>query len=171
MPNDGRINKTLQEAEIIEDHIHNVERFLGARPGWNGLNNVNSAINTSLTPFRIDAGNNTWGVPLCIVGSGDTPVRAGRTMFDFRRLTLTQTQRNALYRIRFAWGASYAAGILADQFTEWEFIPLTAAQDSGPLPVWMPRLPAGSIIFAATWCLGQVSGTIDFTVGLHEYFV
>jgi hypothetical protein len=158
-----------ENAEIVQDHFHNRARFLGARAGWDGTNEVNAASNDSLTPFLIDAGNDTWGGSYCILGTGDTPVIAGKALWDFRWITITQTERNTLYRIRFAWGADYASAIAAGDFTEWEFIPLSGGQDSGPIEVEITRRPAGTKLFAATWCLGANTGTISFTIGLHEY--
>jgi hypothetical protein len=155
--------------DLVEDHFHSKTRFLGARAGWDGTNEVNAASNDSLTPFTLDAGNDTWGDPLCTLGSDDTPVQSGMTYFDHRFVTITQTERNTLYRIRFAWGADYASAIAADDFSEWEFIPLSGGQDSGPWLVYIPRIAAGTKMFAATWCLGANTGTISFTYGLHEY--
>ncbi len=165
----GNAATAAENAELVEEHIHTRARFLGARPGWDGTNQVNAASNDSLTPFQIDAGNDTWGGSYCILGTGDTPVIAGKTKWDFRLITITQAERATLYRIRFAWGASYAAAIAAGDFTEWEFIPLSGAQDSGPIEIEIIRRPAGTKLFCATWCLGQNTGTISFTIGLHEY--
>ena len=163
------VNDVLDEVEVIEGHLHNLERFLGARPGWNGSDEVNAATNASLTDFRLDAGNDTWGTPLCILGSGDTPVQAGKSYFDLDEITVTAAERTTKYRFRFAWGTSYAAAISAGTFSETEFVPQGTGQDSGPTFKKIRRLPAGTKMFVAVWCYGANTGWIDFTIGLHEY--
>ena len=157
--------------KVTEHHLHSRERWLGARAGWDGTDEVNAASNDSLSDFRLDAGNDTWGTALCIVGSADTPVRAGEVSFDFHRLMVSSTERTAKYRLRIAWGSSYAAAITAGNFSETEFISASNQIDSGPIIKQMPRLAAGTKVFAAVWCVGQDTGWIDFTVGLHEYEV
>jgi hypothetical protein len=157
------------ESTILEEHFHTWTRFLGARAGWDGTHEDFSAANDRLDPFTIDAGNNTWGTPLCIIGSEDTPVIAGMAYYDHRWITVTNTQRTQAYRVRFAYGSSYAAAIAAGTFAEWEWIALTGSQDTGPLQVATNRVAAGTKMFAACWCLGQASGTLTFTLGIHEY--
>ncbi len=176
IPDSGALTTLLAEIEHIKDHtywterhLHNKERWLGAVPGWDGSNEVNSASNDSLTDFVLDAGNDTWGTPLCILGSDDTPIITGRVLFDLHRLLITQAERDEKYRFRFAWGDSYAAAVIAGDFAEIEYKALTLANDTGPAESIFSKLPVGTKVFAAVWCQGQDTGTISFTVGVHEY--
>lgn len=160
---------TWLQTIAIEDHFHSRQRFMGARAGWDGTNEVNSASNDSLAEFTLVAGNDTWGTALCLIGSGDTPVIAGTKFFDQRFVNVSSVGGTAKMRIRFAWGDSYAAGIAADDFTEWEFEPVSNPADTGSLEVFIPRLPVGTKIFGACWQYGLSGNSITFTMGHHEY--
>lgn len=163
------LDNIYSETEIIDTHLHNRERWLGARAGWDGSNTTASGTIDSLTPFILDAGNNTWGAAKCIVGSSDTPVTSTSTYFDLHRLMVSATESNNIYKIRFACGESYAAGIAAGTYTEVVFVPASNQVDSGPVEILMPRVSTGDIIWASTWCAGANTATINFLVGLHEY--
>jgi hypothetical protein len=163
------IYKVTDDAHVVEEHVHNNVRFLGARAGWDGTDEVNAASNDSLSPFTLVAGNDDWGTPLCILGSGDTPVQAGMTKFDHRYMTITSSGGTAKIRLRIAWGASYAAAILAGTFTEFEFQPISGTSDSGFQDVEIKRLAKGTKVFAAIWQLGQNGNNLVFTTGVHEY--
>lgn len=139
----------LDSIAVIERHQHSRGRWLGARPGWDGSNEVNSAINSSMAPFQIDAGNDTWGDPKCVLGSGDTPVIGGKTKFDFNRLSIRSTEVDAPYRIRIAWGESYAAAVAAGAFTEATFLAVDKKAASVPVEFSNPRVSAGSKVFMA----------------------
>lgn len=165
----SQIESGVNDAIILEDHTHNVERWLGSRANWDGTNEVNAAANDRITDFRLDAGNDTWGPALCLIGSGDTPVIEGKAHFDAHRITITSAERTAKYRFRVAWGVSYAAALVAGTFSEMDWVPQGTGQDSGPSELRMPRLAAGTKVFGAVWCNGQNTGWIDFTIGLHEY--
>ena len=176
------LEATLQEVKIIaeaarvasviiEHHNHTKTRYMGARPGWDGTNEVNAASNDSISNFQLDAGNDTWGTAKCILGSSDTPVDAGNTLFDFHEISVHSTEFNERYKIRFAWGTSYNAAIIAGTFTEIEFVAAGNKAEHGPVELHILRLAAGTKVFAATWCDGKDTGTIDYTFGLHEYTI
>lgn len=163
------VKQLVHDVLETEKHIHNRERWLGIRVGWDGTNEVNSATNDSVDPFQLDAGNDTWGTAKCIIGSGDTPLITGNTYYDMHRIVVHATEQNALYRLRFAWGADYATAVAAGNFSEIDFMPVTNLADSGPSDIRTLRLAVGTKIFAAAWCRNQNTGTIDFTIGVHEY--
>lgn len=163
------LRKTFLDLGRHDLHFHNQERWLGAKAGWTGGDEDNEADPDSIDPFRLDAGNDTWGAGLCIIGTADTPIQAGYTTFDFRRLMIHATEANVAYRIRVAWGTGYAAGIAAGTYTEIEFVALANKADAGPADTVIPRLDAGTKVFAAAWARNTNTATIDFTIGVHEY--
>ncbi len=159
----------LESVGEIHDHDRNIERWLGSVAGWNGSDEVNAASNDRMEVFIIDAGNDTWGTPLCILGSGDTPILAGKESFDIHRIVVSATESNVRYRLRLAWGTSYAAAISANDFTEIEFMPTSNQADNGPANLIVDQIAVGTKIFAAVWAIGQNTSTISFNYGILEY--
>jgi hypothetical protein len=167
----GLLRQIEQEAYEIEHHFHNIERWCGAAVGWDGTNEENATDPDRLNPFTMDAGNDTWGTAVCIMGSSDTPILAGMTKYDPHRLLIVAVEnaKNAHKKIRLAWGTSYAAAIIAGTFTEFVFIPLSNRAGNIPLEVQTSRLDSGVKMFASLWGFGENTCTIDFIIGIHEY--
>lgn len=147
--------------QLLDEHAHNNERWFGAKAGADETN----ALDTSLTPFRIDSGNNTWGTALCIVGSGDTPFETDMTHFHLDGLSVVARERATPYLVRLAWGASYAVGI-ADPLTFTQRL-IFPGDEHNEYLVRLPRLDVGTKVFAACWNEGN-TGTLDFFIGIHE---
>jgi len=153
----------------IDAHFHTRERWLGAKAGWTGGDEDNEADET-LTPFVLDAGNDTWSVAsYCILGTADTPVITGEESFDLHRLLVTASEANVVYKIRIAWGTSYDAAVTVKDYSEVAFIPLNNKIDAGPVELKMPLVRAGTKVFASCWAAGENTATISFLIGLHEY--
>lgn len=148
--------------QILDEHFHTVTRWRGAKAGADETN----AFDDNLTAFQIDSGNETWGTALCIVGSDDTPIDTGLTYYHPNKIQVVARERGTLaYKIRFAWGASYAAGISAGNYTE----QMTFPSDEPPVVIIdIPRLAVGTKLFVACE-VGANTGTIDFFLGVHEY--
>lgn len=143
---------------LIDEHFHNVERRFGAKDGADETN----AMDTVLTPFQIDSGNDTWGAALCIVGSGDTPIDTGMTHFHLGDLFVSDCERTTPYLLRFAWGDNYADAITAGHYSE-----LIVADDTFRYTVRFPRLDVGTKVFACCW-VDNNTGNVDFFIGIHE---
>lgn len=143
---------------LLDEHWHNVDRRFGAKDGADETN----AMDTTLTSFQIDSGNDTWGTALCIVGSEDTPIDTGMTHFHLGDLFVPECERSTPYLFRIAWGDSYAAAISAGHYSE-----LIVANDIFRYPVRFPRLDIGTKIFACCW-VDNNTGTVDFFIGIHE---
>lgn len=162
----GPLAEILHFTHDTENHFHTKERWLGAA---SSPNEVNAADPTSFTAFQLDSGNSDWGTAVPIIGSDDTPISAGEIYFDFHRLLFTNVEQTSLYRIRFAWGNSYAEGISLDNYTELVLLRGVAGNiEVPPLDVRMPKLQAGTKVFGNCKCL-ENTGTIDFIIGVHEY--
>ena len=167
----GLLRHTEQEAFEIESHHHSRERWCGAAAGWDGTNEVDATDPARLNPFQMDAGNDTWGTAVCIMGTSDSPIIAGMAFYDVHDVLITAVEnaKTAHKKVRLAWGASYADGISAGTFTEIVFIPLSNRSGTVPEDIRIPRLASGTKLFAALWGFGEDTCTVDFIVGIHEY--
>lgn len=145
---------------LLDEHRHNIQRWFGAKAGANETD----AIDDVLTPLQVDSGDNTWGTALCIVGSGDTPIDTGMIHFHLSTILIVDRERVTPYKIRMAWGDSYAEGISAGHYTEKMLFPADEAND---IEILLPRLDVGTKVFASCWNAGN-TGTLDFFVGIHE---
>lgn len=155
------------DAVEIEHHLHSRERWLAKLAVPAG----NKVTDSGLTSFQIDSGNNTWGNAVLTLDTADTPVLAGKTYFDLHRLFFTATERSTVYRVQLIWGASAAAGVAAGTYSEVIYRPDASTppgQDRSPIELQMPRLPAGSQVWARCWN-AENTGTMDFMLGIHEY--
>ncbi len=166
----GLLRQILAQVEVVQRHHHNLARGIGAKAGWTGGDEDTEGENTSLDPFRIDAGNDTWSVAsYCVLGTADTPVIPGSAFFDFHEIMVHATQENVAYRLRVAYGTSYAAAIIAGTFSEIEFVAAGNKAEEGPVEIHMVRIPAGTKVFISAWALATDTGWIDITFLLHEY--
>lgn len=150
-------------------HIHNYERWLGAAAVPNGEIHVADSILTSKTPFIVDAGNDTWGAWLQILGSSDTPVNGG-VKYDAHRFNFVEHQtNNSTHAIQIAAGASGAAALSAGTYTE--FIVRTGGGNSKiePMEVKLKRQTAGTKLWIRNWAHGINTSTLSFFLGIHEY--
>ena len=153
----------------IERHFHSYERWFEKAGTADGETHVADPAGTGGGVFRIDAGESTWGSWLQILGSGDTPAIDGSVKFDIHRIEVTATERNAIYVIQFAFGATGAAALEADAYTETPFSPASNLVDAGPITFQSRRVAVGTKVWARCICPGQDTATINFMFGLHEY--
>jgi hypothetical protein len=153
----------------IERHLHSYESWFGdAITAVSGTHEADR-IGVGVNAFQIDAGNNTWGSWLQILGSSDTPARTGNLYFDLHRVQIVAAERTAEYFIQIAKGDSGAAGLSAEDYTETVFKPSTVQGKPAPIDINIRRFAAGSKVWARCMCLGQDTGTLDFYFGVHEY--
>jgi hypothetical protein len=156
-----------------DEHFHTRER-------WRGIIAVQTATDWAddvLTPFVAISGNNDYGADADdeaqVLGTDDTPVIAGMTMFDMHRFLVVDVDHDTPYKLRVVWGTgTMAAGIAAGQTSE-VMIMFDAANptESAGIPVdlKMPRLRCGiDKVWVQAWNATDDS-EISFLVGLHEY--
>lgn len=143
------------------DSKHTNSLWRGAKAGADETN----ALDDTLTAFQIDSGNETWGTALCIVGSGDTPIRAGNTLFEICHIAFAEAEQSNFYKIRIAWGDTYAEAITAGNFSEKMVNP--DAVPSSPIDFHMERVAVGVKVWAACW-VDDNTGTLDFFIAIQE---
>ncbi len=163
----GVSNSLAYRVHEIEKHFHNNERWLGLAAVPAG--ETHRADIDSITAFQMDAGNDTWGTWLQVIGSSDTPVIAGMAKFDLHRILMSDVEnKKRITRIQIAVGSSGAAGLAAGDYTEIIATPDNDAKQD-PYSIMMPRYSAGEKVWIRCWVKATNTSKIDFFIGLHEY--
>lgn len=153
-----------------ERHVHSFERWFGAAAAPSAPTHVADRVGDTSTAFQADAGNDTWGSWLQVLGSADTPAITGMVNFDPHRAMITAVERaNAVHFVQVAAGASGAAGLAAGTYTEFVFKPTGASSQETPITLQSRRVAAGTLAWVRVWAVGQNTGTVDFFFGIHEY--
>jgi len=151
----------------IENHLHNWERWVGLAAVPSGETHRFDI--DSMIPFQMDAGNDTWGPWLQIVGSTDFPIISGMTYRDAHRILITDVERDkVITRIQIAGGEDADAAVAADNYTEFMITPQKDAKQT-PVDIMTGRAPSATKGWIRCWVAGQNTGTVDFFMGVHEY--
>jgi len=125
----------------------------------------------STIPFQMNGGNNTWGTPIQIIGSEDTPFDNTNTRFRITGIFISDAQRTAtLTQIQFACGETPNWDNTDPFFTGFyaQIIP-TLGNAVERIMVDAARCTKFTKVWARCWVSGQPSGTIDFFASLIEY--
>jgi len=166
----GTSNSLAYRVHEIEKHLHSAGSWFGAAAVPAGETHVADRIGGGIAAFQLDAGNETWGSWVQLLGSDDTPARTGQAYFDPHEIVITSTEKAGTYFIQFARGDSGAAGLAAGMYTELVFeSDAVGAKAAGITRIQTGRAPAGSKLWARTLCVGENTATIDFYLGIHEY--
>jgi len=160
-----------QGMEQIYSHQHNMEKWIGLAAVPNGEIHRADLMNGVILPFRLIAGNNDFGAWVQILGSSDTPIKAGMTKASGHRFMVTSTNSTSQYIIQAIPGesADLAANILAKNFTMFPYIAATNNNDSGISDILAGRIDSGTKAWWRVACVGQNATTLDFYLGIHEY--
>jgi hypothetical protein len=161
----------MAELLEVERHLHNWESWLGLPLVPNAEVHCADRIGTAVAALQINAGDDTWGSWVCILGSSDTPARVGMTKFDLHRVMVTASQRTQPYFVQIAFGASGAAALAAGTYTEFVYRASSAVVEEAPIDIMVKRQNAGTKAFARCYVPTQNLGTLDFFFGEHEYEV
>ena len=169
-PTNQSVLGTDVRGEILETerHLHSYERWFETAAVPDAEDHVADRIGSGSGVFQIDAGNDTWGDWLQILGSSDTPAQAGRVYFDPHSFIVEDTERASTYFIQMTRGASGDAGFAAGQYTEFVY-GASVQKDTGIIDVHTGRAPVGVKLWIRCVCPGQNTGTLDFYFGIHEY--
>ena len=122
-------------------------------------------------PFVLTAGNNAFGSWVQVLGSGDTPVKAGYAKFDPHRYLVTDTNSTNPFIVQVTSGesADLAAKVAAFDYTAVMYVSATNNNDSGISDVIASRCVAGAKLWARCACIGSSGSTMDVYYGIHEY--
>lgn len=160
--------------EIIEhdDHFHNREYWFGIAAAPDA---THWADRTRLTPFVVTSGNGDFGTDpgdeALVIGTADTPVRAGSKAFDMRRFSIVDVSTAQLMYLRVIWGTptqTMAQAEAAGQYTEIAVQQQTAAGQNKPQDLVNERRPVGNQVWVRSKCSVN-NATCQFVVGIHEY--
>jgi len=163
----GVNNSLAYKVHELEKHFHNWERWIGLAASPSGTQHRFDI--DSMTPFQMDAGDDTWGDWLQIVGSDDFPISDGMVKRDAHRFLISDVERDTtITRVQIAGGDDADAAVAAGNYTEFMFVPL---KNSSQIPVTIMTGRAASAVkgWARCWVNGQDTGTVDFFLGIHEY--
>jgi hypothetical protein len=161
-----------EEVKEVEEHIHTRERWFGKSADQSG----NDWALDGLTPYQAISGNNAYGSDADdeakVLGTDDTPVITGMTVFDLHRVLVVHVSQDSVYKMRFVYGTgTMAAAISAGQTSEImvKFDAANPQQSAGiPFEVKMPRLAVDTKVWCQAWNATD-DATVDFFIGLHEY--
>jgi len=166
----GTNNSLAYRVHEIERHFHSYERWFGAAVAPNGEIHVADRIGTTTTAFQTDAGNNTWGSWVQVLGSSDTPADAGNAHFDLHRAQIVAVENaNATHFVQIAYGTGGAAALAAGTYTEFVFRPPTVQGVEVIVVIHARREDVGTKTWVRHWTVGQNTSTMSFFIGLHEY--
>ncbi len=157
------------KTEEIETHFHSCERWFGLAAAPSGETHRADRLASGMGAFEIDAGNDDWGSWVQIVGTLDLPTNSF-IKYDLHRIFVIDSQRSQEYFIQIAFGNDTpAAALLALDYTEFLFKAPTVATSGVPLKIQSGTRSAGNKAWARGLVPGQVSGTLNFYFGIHEY--
>ena len=167
----GTVNSLAYRVHEIERHFHSSASWFEAA-GTPSATHFADRIGTvgGAGAFQLDAGNNTWGSWVQLLGSDDTPARDSQVYFDPHEIVITATERAGTYFIQMARGESGAAALVAGTYTEVVYeSDAVGVKAKGITQIQTGRAPAGSRLWARCMCPGEDTATIDFYLGIHEY--
>jgi hypothetical protein len=160
--------QSVYEAAIVEDHFHNYEVVWGAAAAPTGTHFGDVE---SLNAYHAISGNNAFGAECNVIGTADTPVRAGKVFFDTRRISIKDVSNATPFIVRVIWGTpiqTAAQAELAMQRTDTVVHQPTANGQNKPQDVWNVRVPVGSQIWVKIKNATNLA-TMDFFMMSHEY--
>ncbi len=168
----GVRNSLAYRVHDIEKHLHNHEDWFCLAAVSDGEVHVADDIAgaTAGAPFQIDAGNDTWGSWVQILGSSDTPNRAGMAEFDLHNIQVVDSESTNVHSfIQISCGATGGVGLSAGDYTIVPYLTPTNQAAESAIPIIQPKESAGCKTWARCWAVGENTMTISFYFGLHEY--
>ena len=167
-PTTAVVNSLAYRVAEIERHLHSGGRWFETASVPDAEDHVADRIGSGAGAFQMDAGNNTWGDWLQILGASDTPTVEGKLYFDPHQFIVEDSERASTYFIQITRGSSGDAGLAAGTYSEFLYS-ATVQKDTSIIVVQTGRAPAGSKLWARCMAPGQNTGTLDFYFGIHEY--
>ena len=166
----GVHNSLAYKVHEIEKHFHSAGSWFETATTPAGTTHTADRIGVGAGAFQLDAGDDTWGAWVQILGSTDTPARTGGAYFDPHEMLIEAAERENTYFIQFTQGAvdaatSYAAGA----YTELVIGVDATRKFKEITSIHTGRAAAGSMLWARCMVPGVNTGTLDFFIGIHEY--
>ena len=156
--------RTFEEAQEIERHLHNRERWCGISADQSG---DDWALPAGLTPYVCISGNADFGAACKVLGTADTPNITGMVKFDMHQLLVVELENDTPWVVRLIWDKTDAAtGEAAGRYTD---IMLATDFEGVPIPILMERLDVGADMVWAKVKNATNLDELDFFVGIHEY--
>ena len=167
-PVEVRMEAVEAEVEVVEEHVHNRERWFGKSADQSG---TDWGVEAGLTLYRAISGNSVFGADAndeaLVLGTSDTPAIAGMTRFDVHRIIINAASHANPFVLRILYGTgTMAAAELAGQYSD---VVITEAKKGLPLGIIMPRAECGVSKIWVRAKSGTNDATIDFYIGIHEY--
>lgn len=167
----GTNNSLAYKVHEIEKHFHNHEDWFGLAATPVAETHRADALSTgTVAPFQIDAGSDTWGAWVQILGSTDTPHRSGMVKFDMHKLQVSDAEKTDIpIFIQISAGATGDAGVAALDYTTIAYQTAVTKAGEGAVSFMQSRLAVGTKVWARCIAIGTDTMTLDFYFGLHEY--
>lgn len=166
----GVVNSLGYKVQEIEMHLHSAGSWFESATTPVGTTHTADRIGAGAGAFQLDAGNDTWGSWVQILGSTDTPARTGMAKYDPHLITVPDAEVAGPYFIQFTRGTVDAAtSFAAGQYTEFVLVVADTKKVAAITPMQTGRATAGDMLWARCMVPGENTATIDFFLGLHEY--
>lgn len=165
------VNPNLTDSTLLEDHFHNYDTVFGLAAAPNGT--VHGGDVERLTPYVVTSGNNAFGTALVLLGTSDTPYRAGSTHFDPRKISIIDVSSANPYIFRMIWGTpsqTAAQAVTAKQYSDVVVHQPTANGQNKPQELTVPRVAAGNILWAEVKSATNLA-TVSILLIIHEYTI
>ena len=156
----------------IDADQHNPQLWFGISADQSG----NDWAADTLNPFQAISGLSDYGADANdeakVVGSADTPARAGFTTFDVHTIQIGAVSVNTEYKLRLVWHSdNLTSGVAAGNTSETMLkFDATNPQQSAAIPVRvnMPAVAAGTKVWVQ--CKNATdNATVDLFVGITEF--
>lgn len=167
----GTANSLAYKVHELEKHFHNSEDWYGLAAVPDGETHRADCLTLGTrASFQLDAGNDTWGAWLQILGSSDTPNRTGMVKFDLHKIQIVASEITSKSTfIQIGYGDTGAASLTSLAYTTIAYLTPTSRAAESAVSFMMPRIPAGSKVWARCMAIGANTMTINFYFGLHGY--
>jgi len=167
----GVYNSLAYRVHEIERHFHGREKWFGAAAVPAGETHVADRMGPSIVGFSIVSGNNAFGNWVQVLGSTDTPCKAGYKYFDAHSVLVTSANDTNPFLVQIIAGesADIVANLAAEMHSEFPFEAATNQINGGEFAIMSSRVPAGTKVWARCICIGSNAKTIVMFAGIHEY--
>ena len=170
--------EVMAEIEVVERHLHGHERWFGLHGAYDSPDDCGSVDSTApfvLTTGDDNPGTGSWvyGPWLCLLGTNDTPIVGGMTLFDPHSVNVVDvTTKSVEHKLQFACGAdtnAADAAVAAGEVTELLLVPVDTKTGDRVLGMIEDREVAGVPFWGRVAAKGQDADSIGLFIGIHEY--